>query len=245
MTLIRKAAVRVSAFVAHHASADSREWAEGLECEVAFIASDWKALGWAVSSLPVLIDRRKRPLRTLQDVPALAHKLGAASNYLNGIPAWFPSLPAWLWALTMGCKLLRATSSAERIGYALATLGWIVSGTAMYIERSRRKDPPASPAGDWTIFYQGDIGAWALYYKLELESRLERLRSPWILINALAVLLVCAGWAISDSLFAVSAIIAVPLGLSFIPLLQYSRRNIQRRLDRLNQLLAASGEDPV
>jgi hypothetical protein len=236
MTLLRRAAVGVSGFVERHATVGSREWAEGLAREVEVIEGDWKALGWALGSLRVLVDRRKPPIGSLQDVPALAQKLGAASSSMDGTPKWLWFLPPAWWAIQMGNRMLHAADSTKRFGYGLAMSGWIIYAIVMYIVRARQKERMASPAGDWTLFYPGDLGAWVLYYKSELENRLERQRSPLIWVGASAVYLVIAGWTIGD--FSMPSAIAAALGIGFVPLMFYSRRRLEQRLHRLNELLA-------
>lgn len=238
MTLVRRLALGISSRVVRWASPGCKEWAEGLAREAAVIESDWAALRWAMSSIPVLFDRRHLVPRTLQDVPALAQKLRASSNYLDGNPAWIWSVPSGLWAGMMGSRMLRAANPMERVGCALAMTGWIVSGIVTYVDRSRRKQSLESPAGDWTIFFPGDIGAWVLYYRSELERSLERLRSPLIWVNLVAIFLVLIGWGIVGEDFSVSAAFAVPIVVSVVPWIFYLRKRIQWRLDRLNALVA-------
>jgi hypothetical protein len=72
MTLIRKKALEISSWVTWLASPGCKDWAEGLEREVAFIPSDWRALGWAIGSVRVLFTPRAVPLRSLAEVPAAA-----------------------------------------------------------------------------------------------------------------------------------------------------------------------------
>jgi hypothetical protein len=72
MTLVRGLAVRISGVVVWWASPGCKEWAEGLEREVAFIESDWRALGWALGSMRVVLDRREEPMGSLADVPKTA-----------------------------------------------------------------------------------------------------------------------------------------------------------------------------
>jgi hypothetical protein len=74
MTLVRRKALEISGWVTWLASPGCKEWAQGLEREVAFIDSDWRALGWALGSMRVLLDRREAPLRSIFEVPAVAKK---------------------------------------------------------------------------------------------------------------------------------------------------------------------------
>ena len=72
MTRIRRMALGISSWVVWLASPGCKEWAEGLEREVAFIESDWRAMGWALGGVRVLFDRREAPLRSLAELPAVA-----------------------------------------------------------------------------------------------------------------------------------------------------------------------------
>jgi hypothetical protein len=65
MTFIRRKALEISSWVTWLASPGCKEWAEGLEREVAFIDSDWRALGWAIGSARLLLEPQEAPLRSL------------------------------------------------------------------------------------------------------------------------------------------------------------------------------------
>lgn len=67
MSLLRKVALKISDAVVRWASPGCKEWAKGLEREVAFIESDWRALGWALGSMRVLFDRREAQLGSLEE----------------------------------------------------------------------------------------------------------------------------------------------------------------------------------
>jgi hypothetical protein len=61
MTLVRGLAVRISERVVQWAAPACKDWAKGLAREVEFIPTDWRALAWALGSLPILLDRRAAP----------------------------------------------------------------------------------------------------------------------------------------------------------------------------------------
>jgi hypothetical protein len=75
MTIIRRKALETASWVVWLASPACREWAKGLEREVAEIESDWAALRWAIGGLRVVLDRRKPPIRSLAEVPEAAQVL--------------------------------------------------------------------------------------------------------------------------------------------------------------------------
>jgi hypothetical protein len=98
----------LSSFVLRHASAGSREWAQGLAREVDVIEGDWKALGWALGGLPVLLDRRDVPKgvrlnMTLSLIAACAAAVNAVIDvdeivhrWPNPRPALWIMLPVWI-----------------------------------------------------------------------------------------------------------------------------------------------------
>jgi hypothetical protein len=84
MILLRRLAKGISSRVVRWASPGCKEWAEGLEREAAVIESDWAALGWAIGSTRVLLDRRATPLRSLDEVPNATYKLLDGALVLRG-----------------------------------------------------------------------------------------------------------------------------------------------------------------
>jgi hypothetical protein len=74
MTRVRKLALEISSWVTWLAAPGCKEWAEGLEHEVAFIESDWSALRWAIGSTRIVFVRRGSPIRSLEDVPAASRE---------------------------------------------------------------------------------------------------------------------------------------------------------------------------
>ena len=103
MTLIRRKALEISSWVTWLASPGCKDWAEGLEREVAFIPSDWHALGWALGSIRVLFTPREVPLRSLAEVPTVAakfvrdHRLKASFTFYGCIATGF-LLAVSLWS---------------------------------------------------------------------------------------------------------------------------------------------------
>jgi hypothetical protein len=154
MTLLRKAAVRVSAFVERHASADSREWAEGLSREVEFIDGDWKALGWALGSTRVLLERRSAIVV-------------AGKRRWPKMGDWLP----WFWLCSMVFLFATQASSAKlwqvRIGFTVVSIGWaLITGSTVMAWLRKQDGPPPS-----------DTPAWAAYCRARLEEQLARSRT--------------------------------------------------------------------
>jgi hypothetical protein len=69
MNLVRSMAVGISHRIVRSAAPGCKIWAEGLAREVEFIASDWRALAWAIGSARMLLDRRGSPATLRKEVP--------------------------------------------------------------------------------------------------------------------------------------------------------------------------------
>jgi len=158
MSAIRGLAVRISGVVVRRASPGCKEWAEGLAREVEFIESDWRALGWAIGSLRVVLDRREEPLGSLAEVPKAAQRL--VETIRGGVGMWplISQGPLYYW------KLLDAKCSVERGGCWLIVFGSIIAATFLVVERCRLKEPFKDDVYD-------DILACARFYRAELERR--------------------------------------------------------------------------
>jgi hypothetical protein len=85
---MRKLALKISHLVVRYASPGSKEWAEGLAREVAFIENDWSALAWEFGSTKLLLDYREAPIGSLADVPSAAQKLSSPCAGAKQIPSW-------------------------------------------------------------------------------------------------------------------------------------------------------------
>jgi hypothetical protein len=72
MTLLRGLALKISNAVVKYASSGCREWAEGVAREVEFVQGDWAALGWAIGSMRLLLDRREATVCSMGEAVARA-----------------------------------------------------------------------------------------------------------------------------------------------------------------------------
>jgi hypothetical protein len=86
MTTVRKLALKISTAVVKYSSPGCKDWAEGLLQETAFIENDWSALGWALGSTRILLDRREAPISSIADVSTAAQKFVEAKR--NGSGVW-------------------------------------------------------------------------------------------------------------------------------------------------------------
>jgi membrane protein implicated in regulation of membrane protease activity len=223
MTLVRGAAVKISAFVVRWASSGCKEWAEGLAREVDFIESDWRALWWALGSARVLLDYREAPMTTLDEVPEAAEKfikfargrafcmcLLSLMGPLN-VLIWFPRMKSW----------------TGQAACAAVVLGSIASGVFLWKELRR----PKKPVNDETT-------EWSLFYKKELEH------CNSTLIISVAIFLCyyvsCAffgpNYAYGFACLMLGMLLAV-----LVPKFVYEQRNNRRRIERIEELM---GERP-
>jgi hypothetical protein len=226
MTLLRRLALRISAFVVDHASPGCKDWAEGLASEAEHIQNDWSALAWSLGSIRVLLDRREAPLASLADVSAATWKLvdvkgtGAAAMLLYTV----------LLSVDYGLRFFIARSRPEQLGCGLIVLCSIPLAIFSLLERRRLDALVNSDIND-----DNDVRI----YKAELEVNLNR--PLWIMIISpiylVGMRLTRPGSVHTHHIWGLYLLLAIgifPLAL----LALHMRRTAQRRLDRLETLLA-------
>jgi hypothetical protein len=226
MALVRSLALKISDAVVRNASPGSKEWAEGVAREVAFVTGDWAALGWALGSVRVLFDRREAPMGSLAEVSSVAQRFTEAANGAHCL--WWPMLqgPQYVW------MYFDATSRPQRVGCALVTFCSVTAAIFLLAERRRLKE-------QMTDEVYLNVLACALFYKAELERRCSRL---WI--QSAVVVCYCMGMVLAERggirAHTVLAGIIGTLCLLAVPLALQARRNNRRRLERLDILLAGT-----
>jgi hypothetical protein len=227
MTIIRGAALKISDAVVRWSSPGCKEWAEGLQREVAFIESDWRALGWAVGSMQVVLDRRPPPMRSLDEVSAVAQRL------VEGVRGGRQVLMAIISGPQFLLMYFAAKNYPERIGSGLVVIGAIVGGTSVLIERRRLKPPYKDDVYD-------DVLTCARFYRAELERSVSRV---WIPISVISCYFVGVALTTRGDEFGrlLSAVIMVLLWAVALPLVLHARRNSERRIAQLDALLAENG----
>ncbi len=230
MTLVRKLALKISDAVVSYASPGCKEWAEGLSREAAFIKSDWSALGWALGSTRVLLDRREASVRSLTDVSDVARRFVEAKR--NGTVA------ADAWILMFGCQafgyllnFFYARSGLERGGCGLVVAASITFGIYSLIQRRRLNTLLNEDNVDDTLFYKA---------ALERVRDLPRSSRGWIPFAALpfyfiGIIFTKRGGATAHPVFST---IIVLIYLAALLVILYSLRLNRRRLERLEALLA-------
>jgi len=220
MTLVRMVALTISDEVVRWASPGCKEWAEGLAREAAVIESDWAALGWAIGSTRVLLDRRPAPLRSLDEVPAATQKLVELTRRSAG----YNLAISITWGLIGLLGVFCARSNMGRAGRALVVLASILAGTYWLMERRRLKEPRKDHIYD-------DLVACASFYK----EQLKRLDSTWIYFSAWSCLALNFYMHDND----VSYLWMFAGMFLFTLLVTHQRKqNNQRRIEEIDALLA-------
>jgi hypothetical protein len=226
MTLVRRLALKMSGAVVRFASPGCREWAEGLEREVASIGEDWRALGWAIGSVRVLFDRREAPLGSVEEIPAAARRLAAEVAVARF------SVPLYLFLLGSDhlLKILLLRGHTQRVGCGMVVLSCVYLAVLLLAQA-----PQKEPA-------DADIGANALYYRSELARLLDFHSRLWMWLFWPGVLLIGIGMVLEEpgyfrehSIFA-AALLFIYIG--FAPLHRGVVRKYQRRLYELDAVLA-------
>jgi hypothetical protein len=233
MTLSRKLALRISDFVARHASPGCKEWAEAMAREAAYIDGDWAALGWALSSTRILLDRRRAPkqrapikLFTLAQVPSAARDFVKESRSA-GRPMFYTIMTGTI----LEGEIHRSTPQWQlTAGFAISAIGAAVCCALWLFERSRLENPAED-----TVY--GDPMRCVRFYRSELQRFRITMWFPyfaWLCLAAGEIVskwsFLCAnrwffvGWALGYVLIFTTA--------------DYAWWKNQRRLEQLDALLA-------
>jgi hypothetical protein len=147
--------------VVRHASSGCKEWAEGLAREVEFVQGDWAALGWAVGSTRVLLNRAVAPMTSLADVRDGVRGL---SKWLRRRTSGYAFLFFYAFYNTM--KMMGAGSVQLRSGYGFLAAAATFSVITLLLRRRMQQ----APDGD-------DLVDWVRYYRFELEGQRDFYRS--------------------------------------------------------------------
>jgi uncharacterized protein involved in response to NO len=225
MTLVRRLALKISAFVVRFASAGCKQWAEGLLQETEHIENDWAALEWALGSMRVLLDRREAPFRSMTEAMAAAHRFIDTKRNLTDMPALLLLMP--MQAINFGFRCFRAKYWLERVGCAEVFVMAVVCFVSVFIERRRLR-----------AILDEDIEDEVRFYRSELQRSLEAPRKFFV---DCSLVLWMSGMILSlhdhktESWLSVVLVVLFVLG---VPLVLRERRVSRRRLDQLNALLA-------
>lgn len=157
MTLVRRKALGISSWVVRWASPGCKEWAEGLEREVAFIESDWRALGWALGSLRVLFRNPPTSLRNAAEI-ARAGRLFAGSR--EHVPPMFCLIMALQVFDNVFLELIGRwgrIDHLQRAGFAIAALSAAYMAAVGWLDFRMGQRPDDMEDGAWIEFYRREM----------------------------------------------------------------------------------------
>lgn len=230
MTFIRRKALEISSWVTWLASPGCREWAEGLEREVAFIRSDWHALAWSIGSVRVLLEPRLAPIRSIEEVQAAAKK-------------YFDDRRAWIALANFFCFLLAALISVaaytllsvQRYPMDRLSACMLTGALAVFCYRTRL-------FGRVEIHQPEDLYDCARYFRSELKRDID-FHSGWASSVCFATLIsgfLLQGYGAHGTVLGSVSGDLLPDLLILTPLMQIRmyRRKLERRMDELDALLA-------
>jgi hypothetical protein len=202
MSIPRDLALRISAFVARHASLGNKEWAEGMAREVAYIEGDWAALGWALGSMRILFDLQPVPLRSMADVRESATKFVEMSR--NALRMIYPMM------IGPSLILMRrdtANSWQLRAGLIIAAAGSIACWVLWFVDRNRLPesvyDKVYDNDRDCALFYRAELerfrftmwipafGLWSCLIGYEVKHWHSAYTGPWISVYFLMLAFCC------------------------------------------------------
>ncbi|HEV2620272.1 MAG TPA: hypothetical protein VGU23_10095 [Acidobacteriaceae bacterium] len=206
-----------------------REWAEGLEREVAEIDSDWTALRWAIGGLRVVLDRRKPPIRSLAEVQGEARAL-VKQLRRGGVPVLvIGQVPMYVEDF-----FFHPTTLPHCLGCLLLVFGALMAATILSVDWRRMKLL-------WKDDAYNDPFACALLYRAELKRHLLRLRVQMLSLACLmaGILLVESGSFWAGSVF---KLFITLFWVPFLLILYSRRRDAARRIEELDGLLGSTAE---
>jgi hypothetical protein len=157
MSRTRRAALEISSGVTWRASPGCKEWAEGLEREVEFVEGDWRALGWAIGSLRVLLRNPPKPLRNAEEI-ARAGRLFAGSRE-HVPPMFFLLMAMQVFNNVLGLVFRWGRiGHLQRAGFAIAALSAAYMAVVGWLVDFRMGQRPKDM----------DDGAWIEFYRREM-----------------------------------------------------------------------------
>jgi hypothetical protein len=215
MSPIRKLAVRILGAVVRWASPGCKEWAEGLAREVEFIGSDWSALGWAIGSFQVVLNRREASIGS-GSKPARPSRLD--------VMFWLLYLEMCFWS---GTRMLTATGWQQRLGWGLALLACGYWAACSVLNWLRDRWQPST----------SDIEAYRRFLREGLELKLSRYRTVRRWFPSLANFSGWVGYLLIRGevhfwgYFILGWLLILPLHLD-------TAANIQGRIERMDALIA-------
>ena len=179
MTILRRLAMRIAEEAVERAKPRCKEWAEGLEREVAFIESDWRALGWAIGSVRVLFQNPPKPLGNSAEIARAGRLFAGWREHVPPVIFLIMAMQVFNNGLRVVLPTCR-TGPLGRAGFAIAAVSAAYLAVVGWMDSRMRERPEDM-----------DDGAWIEFYRLEMV----RLRDLYAGLGALfsaAIFLFCA-----------------------------------------------------
>jgi len=180
MNFVRSMAVGISQRVTRWASPGCKEWAEGLAREVEFIESDWRALGWAIGSVRVLLQNPPKSFGSAEEI-ARAGRLFAGNR--EHVPPMILLLMTFQLFDNVDRLVFRwgRMDHLQQAGFAIAAVSAAYLAMVGWMEHRMGKRPEDM-----------DDGAWIEFYRREMVRRRD-LFSGFGILFPIAIVSMCAG----------------------------------------------------
>jgi hypothetical protein len=230
MTFVRGLAVRISEKSVEWAKPRCKEWAEGLAREVVFVEGDWRALGWAIGSLRVLLRNPPMSLRN-------AEEIARAGRLFAGNREHVPPMIFLIMALQVFTNVDRLAfrwgrmDHLERAGFAIAAVSAAYLAVVGWMEHRMGKRPEDM-----------DDGAWIDFYRREMVRLRDLFRGFGILFPVVIVSM-CAGelLGIEGSTRPYLTACFTASCMVMLRLFSWPAERFQRKVDDVDSILRRSG----
>ena len=226
MRPVRRLAVRISEKAVEKASPGCKEWAEGLAREIEFIDSDWRALGWAIGSLRVLLRNPPVPLRSAEEI-ARAGRLFAGNR--EHVPPTILLLTAFQLFDNVDRLVFRwgRMDHLQRAGFAIAAASAAYLAVVGWMEHRMGKRPEDMDDGDWIEFYRGEM------------VRRRDLFSGLGILFPVAIVSMCAGelLGIEGSTRPYLTVCFTAVCMVLLRLVSWPAETFQRKVDDIDRIL--------
>jgi len=212
----------ISERVARWASPGCKDWAEGLAREVEFIENDWRALGWAIGSMRVLLDRR-----------------GVQGS--SGMTARKPGQAEWgQWSIyasvsfISGGSLITATTLHERVGFCLILIGCAHGVASSIVDWRRNRWEPSTR----------DVIAYRIFLRDSLQRKLKEYRPVRRCFRLLTNVSMLTGFGLTGWIhwWPISPYTLAAAAAAFLIFLEWgdTPAKIGQRIERMDERIAAA-----
>jgi hypothetical protein len=233
MTRLRALALSISHTAVRHASPGCKEWAEGLAREIAFIEGDWRALGWAIGSLRVLLQNPPKPLRNAAEIAQAARLFAGSREHMPPLLSFTMAVQAFTYGLRVVLPAGRI-ADFQRASFALAAISAAYLAVVSWIATRMSERPETM-----------DDGAWIEFYRREMV-RLRNLYNAFGALYLPALALLGAGAVLGYGRMArlYLTLFLAPFCLFIVWLGPRPAERLQRKIDNLDAILQQRPSQP-